>query len=1258
MKILKVVLKNLASYDGEYTIDFTEEPLKHAGLYSIVGPTGSGKSTILDAICLALYGTAPKFKGATELKYFDNKDAHYNEKDKVLLPDDSRNILRKGAKEGLAEVEFIANDNEHYKARWYAKRNPKRYAPRERTLLRYSRTKDGLETEEVLYKGGKDSPLFQQVIGLDYEQFTRTIMLAQNSFANFIKCKSPEKAKLLERLTGTEIYTQIATRVNIHYKEAMTNYNNFLIRMEADKRDLLPEQERLECQTALEETQKKSQEAESEIRNIEKQIDWLNQLNELKETYKKAEDILATKRNEWKEHAGDEKNLNLYNSLTPVIGKYESLKVSEKKSDNLKQQISSIENVLLKVRQELLAARKETNEAKTQAEKTQQDYDQLQQPLKEARNLQSILTVKQENIRKLKSRKEDLKLKLNKIEQELTGNLQKQTEVQSTLTKAEQTLQALKPFESAIQKADILQKLFEELQKEEETLNTATLGAKKLQSELTLLSGKESSLQQQRTKLQEQTDKLSQRLQQLEKSLKKKDGAALRKMTEQAGENAILFEKAVRFWKDFFGSQRNIYKYRSDIEQRERTIRELKTREQQLTEQYQNIERQLPGIQTAYQMLVSENVERMRDVLKDNEPCPVCGALHHPYAETHTASLAAEMLRKKQEQFQKDKDKTYEQLKQNQERLSIENGTLTKLKESLQTEMELLPEKEANWKTMLSLDSSLSTVIAVEDRDAGNQRYLYLKQRQEEEIRKREACKKEEETYFKLDEDYKKLQKEKEELTEIYQKSEKECAAIELEKARKQQERNNTEQRIKESKQAIEQITGELDNDGLEENWYSLWQEDRGAYAGKWKARAVEWNNATLQKDNSSSESKTLKATGNALKSQKEDALQNYNQAEKDYTNGLAEQQTLTSQLNGFWNGRLPDEVEKAAKEKLEHCNERYQTALTNVNTITIKVENTSVSLKEKQQQLDNEQTAKAKIETDIREWLTSEGCNGISFEELDWFLAPERNWEQVRMVLSHKKEELKELEGQVKIHQENLAKLEQSSCKSDQTADTLKEHLQQQQKTIEDLEKTQKKWVVKLENDAKSRHLLQQSEKERIALEKEYNNWNELNKLMGAYKGDDIRQAAQCYTLQFLVFQANKQLKMLTSRYRLVQVPDSLSLRIKDMDYAGEERNISSLSGGETFLVSLALALGLSAISSANHNYGMLFIDEGFGTLDDEALNIVIDALSTLQSIQGKKVCVISHTSEMRERIPVQIQVIKGNTEGKSSLRIVGQTL
>ncbi|EGH25709.1 exonuclease SbcC, partial [Pseudomonas amygdali pv. mori str. 301020] len=154
-----------------------------------------------------------------------------------------------------------------------------------------------------------------------------------------------------------------------------------------------------------------------------------------------------------------------------------------------------------------------------------------------------------------------------------------------------------------------------------------------------------------------------------------------------------------------------------------------------------------------------------------------------------------------------------------------------------------------------------------------------------------------------------------------------------------------------------------------------------------------------------------------------------------------------------------------------------------------------------------------------------------------------------------------------------------------------------------------------------------------------EYLRWARLASLIGSAEGDKFRKIAQAYNLDLLVHHANAQLRQLVRRYRLKRGGSMLGLLVMDTEMGDELRSVHSLSGGETFLVSLALALGLASMASSTLRIESLFIDEGFGSLDPESLQLAMDALDGLQA-QGRKVGVISHVQEMHERIPVQIKV------------------
>ena len=203
MRILAIRGRNLASLEGDFSIDFTAEPLASAGIYSISGPTGSGKSTLLDTMCLALFGRTPRTDQARE-----NEVKLRDVSENTLGQGDPRNLLRRGSVSGYAEVDFVALDGYGYRARWSVRRARDKASG---ALQKVQHSLTGLPS--LKEEQGTSSELLKRIselIGLTFEQFTRSVLLAQNDFATFLKADQGEKASLLEKLTGTERYSAIS----------------------------------------------------------------------------------------------------------------------------------------------------------------------------------------------------------------------------------------------------------------------------------------------------------------------------------------------------------------------------------------------------------------------------------------------------------------------------------------------------------------------------------------------------------------------------------------------------------------------------------------------------------------------------------------------------------------------------------------------------------------------------------------------------------------------------------------------------------------------------------------------------------------------------------------------------------------------------------------------------------------------------------------------------------------------------------------
>ena len=191
------------------------------------------------------------------------------------------------------------------------------------------------------------------------------------------------------------------------------------------------------------------------------------------------------------------------------------------------------------------------------------------------------------------------------------------------------------------------------------------------------------------------------------------------------------------------------------------------------------------------------------------------------------------------------------------------------------------------------------------------------------------------------------------------------------------------------------------------------------------------------------------------------------------------------------------------------------------------------------------------------------------------------------------------------------------------------------------------------LERDAQNRsnqlHLMEEAEKRKLL----YTRWSRLNELLGSADGQRFRKIAQSYVLGHLIHAANHYLQMLTNRYQLQVVPGTFIISLEDAYQGYTRRMASTLSGGESFLVSLSLALALSDIS-ADLKVDTLFIDEGFGTLSEEHLQQAVQTLRMLHKHNHRQVGLISHVEELRERILVQIQVIQEGHSSSSKVEVV----
>lgn len=313
MKILAIRGRNLASLEGEFEADFTSEPLLSAGIFAISGPTGAGKSTILDAMCLALFARTPRTDQAKE-----NNVKLRDVNEEVLPQSDPRFLLRRGTASGYAEVDFLALNGHRYRSRWSVgrardKENGRLQSPRV-TLHNIDKEEEEQGTRSEL------QARVVELIGLTFEQFTRSVLLAQNDFSTFLKAEQGEKASLLEKLTGTELYSAISRTIFEKNAVAKEAYDKIQARIQGI--ELLTEEAEQELQARL-------KESETSLLALEKAK---VEQQTLQEAVKSTEQQIATRQTQQKDAAAKlEKATELLNAARKD---YEQGLVEEQRSES------------------------------------------------------------------------------------------------------------------------------------------------------------------------------------------------------------------------------------------------------------------------------------------------------------------------------------------------------------------------------------------------------------------------------------------------------------------------------------------------------------------------------------------------------------------------------------------------------------------------------------------------------------------------------------------------------------------------------------------------------------------------------------------------------------------------------------------------------------------------------------------------------------------------------------------------------------
>ncbi|MFI3263265.1 MAG: AAA family ATPase [Rikenellaceae bacterium] len=416
MKILAIRGCNLASLEGEFEIDFTAEPLKSAGIFAITGCTGSGKSTILDAVCLALFNNTPRINKVERDNIIDVKDI-------TVALSDSRNILRRGTGFGYAEVDFVSLSDEKYRSRWSVRRARDKASG---SLQDWMIKLDNLTTGES-QQGGKKELLvkIKELIGLSFDQFTRAVLLAQGDFATFLKADKKEKADLLEKLTGTDIYSKISSRIYEKAGIAKSEYD--AVRRNIDGVELLSDEQLTELSAELEGANTKVKELEQRYNLQNEKIKWLDVEEVLLQNISLAKNQLDSN-NEILVNAKPRfEYLALLDSVQEIRDDFKSLESTRVQLEQNQVLLKSEQEFLEKGKANLTSLQIEVDNLNNAQKQIKEQWDSVQSQVIEARKLDVQI--------------DGAKSNLLEVDKELTKTQKQKTLVISNITKITQEIE-------------------------------------------------------------------------------------------------------------------------------------------------------------------------------------------------------------------------------------------------------------------------------------------------------------------------------------------------------------------------------------------------------------------------------------------------------------------------------------------------------------------------------------------------------------------------------------------------------------------------------------------------------------------------------------------------------------------------------------------------------------------------------------------------------------------------------------------------
>ncbi|MFT7196071.1 MAG: exonuclease SbcC [Marinoscillum sp.] len=1241
MKILSIEIYNLASLEGQTTIDFTEEPLASAGIFAITGPTGAGKSTLLDALCLALYGKTPRYLQAKEMG-IEVHDVHGS----TINQGDVRGILRDGTAEGHAKVAFVGADGQRYLASWSVRRARQRV---DGTIQADSMQLDNLDTgRTIASKKTEVLKEIEQAIGLNFDQFTRSVLLAQGDFSAFLKANKDEKSSLLEKLTGTHVYSEISIGIFEKYKLVKADLD--FLQLKAEGVESLTEEDILIQKEQQRQYQEDETVLDKKYAKYQKAKDWVEREQKLAKEHEEALLMLDIAKQTQEDSAERKVKLALLDQVQAI--RSEAILLHQKKHEqNFKEgSVIAKESDMMKLNQVYDLIQSKLEKANQSVLAFMQKREEAEPLLEQASKLDTQLATAEEHLKTAKQEAEVTKTEFQKeaaLVQEAHGQKDSVQTDLLELEKWQQTNASRQPI--AENKSLIISKLADA----ESHWDGVQQATKKLESVEGEIKQKTQAVQrwnEERESLQIQITAQQNAWEMLNTEVEATPLAALETKNSALQIRKDALNEGRQWWEKVVDAEGIIGQLHLKIATLDKQLEGNKDQSIEARKELERAKETRNASQKMLERIIREStkeVETLRQDLEKDMPCPVCGSTQHPYAEAHPQlTNVMKSLEQTHQEYEEDYDAKLQQITSFEKEQQQWSKELDENQRSLKGEMLKLVENQQQWQ----VTPHASEAEGIDEMERSKWLKEQSKQNQDELGTITRQLEEQRALVARFDREKKTLDSLKEDVAKVENAVQKSAFDLKSLQDKSAHDLEDQEQYGRDLASIEKSLIPYFEHAEWLENWKSNPEDFKDrlkGFATDWEEKkiALEAARDKLRKITSdlevfrtreSTASKANQKAGNVLE-QATNLFQSLTQERKKLFDGeaLALVKSKLSEAHSEADGLLQailkekesyaDQL-KECKTKISHWNADISTLQRQIDQLTKKIG--------KWRETYNENNQRA---------LSHEMLVDLLNVSTDWITEERQALQEITNALNKAETTLTERKLQLNNHQSardtevDFEKLEGELIETKSALDQTKSSIE---KISFELQKDQ-------ENKARIGTLLKQIENKRTSVD----DWAKLSELIGSADGKKFRQIAQEYTLDVLLSYANVHLTNLTPRYQIDRISDTLGLQVLDHDMGDEYRTVYSLSGGESFLVSLALALGLASVSSSRMKIESLFIDEGFGSLDPATLNIAMDALERLHN-QGRKVGVISHVEEMKERIPVQIKVMK-LSNGKSKLEI-----